>query len=126
MLGGLEPGEFMLTVYKPGYALHRKRVSFDTNSQPLTIRLSKEAGIEVTAREVGSDTPLRQLIAAEVLSRGRGTLLRLQLDDDGMGHLPRALAGSKLKFIGPSHEPTVIESWNGERLDLQLERMKSH
>jgi hypothetical protein len=120
ILGELEPGEFMLTVYKTGYELHRKRISFDTNSKELTIRLREEPGIEVTAHEAGR--PLRQLIAAEVLGTARGTLLRLELDDEGMGRLPSALAGSTLRFIAPGCEPTVIEAWSGTKLELQFER----
>jgi hypothetical protein len=122
-VSGLEPGEFTLAVYKPGYEMHRKRISFDTGSKELTIRLREETGVEVTAHEAGR--PLRQLIAAEVLGTARGALLRLQLDDDGRGRLPSALAGSTLRFVAPGCEPTVIEAWNGSKLELQLERMKA-
>ena len=121
-LGGLEPGDFTLTVYKPGYEMHRKRISFGARTKELTIQLREERGIEVTAHEAGTERPLRELIAIEVIGAGRGSLLRLQLDEEGVGYLPSELAGSTLRFIALNCEPTVVDSWNGNRLDLQLER----
>jgi hypothetical protein len=121
-LGGLEPGEFTLTVYKPGYEMHRKHISYDTSSKELTIRLREEPGVQLTARAAVSGAPLRQLIAIEVIGAGRGSLLRLQLDEDGKGYLPSALAGSTLRFMAPGQEPAVIDSWSGNRLDLEFQR----
>jgi hypothetical protein len=46
----------------------------------------------------------------------------VELDDDGRGYLPRALAGSTLRFIAPECKPTVIDSWDGNSLDLRFER----
>jgi hypothetical protein len=122
---GVEPGEFMLTVYKPGFQMHRQRLSFDTNSKEHTIRLREEPGVELTAHVADTDSPLRRLIAVEVIGTGRGTLLHLQMDDQGTGRLPTALAGSTLRFIAPGCQPITIDRWDGEKLELQLERTKA-
>jgi hypothetical protein len=117
-LVGVDPGEYLLTVYKPGYEMVRKHISLGTNSADLELVLREERGVEVTAREAVSGTPVR---AIEVIDNGRGSLT-LYLDKDGVGYLPSALAGSTLRFMTRCCEPTVIEAWNGGRLELQLKR----
>lgn len=119
---GLEPGEFMVTVYKPGYEMFRQRISYETKPMELNIQLREDRGVRVTARQAAGGEPLKQLIAVEVIGAGRGSLLRLQLDDEGAGYLPSALSGSTLKFIAMGCEPTTIERWNGDQLDLELKR----
>jgi hypothetical protein len=121
-LEGLEPGEFTLSVHETGYEMFRRRISYEAQAPELTVELREERGVEVTAREKTSGTPVRSLVALEVVGLGRGSLVRLRLDDDGKGYLPRALAGSTLKFVAPECKPTVIDSWDGNSLDLQLER----
>ncbi len=120
-LVGLAPGKFLLTVYKPGYEMVRKHISFVTNSADLELVLHEERGVEVTAREAVSGTPVR---AIEVIDDGRGSLLTLYLDKDGVGYLPGALAGSTLRFMAHGLEPTVIDHWNGSRIDLLFERAR--
>ncbi|HSD74819.1 MAG TPA: carboxypeptidase regulatory-like domain-containing protein [Steroidobacteraceae bacterium] len=121
-LFGLEPGEFMVTVYKPGYEMFRKRISYESKPAELQVQLREERGVRVTARQAASGTPANQLIAIEVIGTGRGSLLRLQLDDEGTGYLPSALAGSTLKFVALGCEPTMIDRWNGDELDLELKQ----
>jgi hypothetical protein len=121
-LFGLEPGEFMVTVYKPGYEMFRKRISYETKPVELNVQLREDRGVRVTARQAASGTPLKQLIAVEVIGAGRGSLLRLQMDDEGTGYLPSALSGSTLRFISMGCEPTTIDRWNGDPLELELKR----
>ena len=121
-LDGLEPGEHVLRVYKPGHEMLRKRISFGADSKELTLELNEESGVEFTARKAGSGSPIKFIVAIEVIGDGRGSLLNLELDQEGKGHLPRALAGSTLKFLPDCDcEPIVVENWNGSSLDLQLE-----
>jgi hypothetical protein len=120
-LDGLEPGEYMLSVYTPGHEMLRKRISFDAQSKELTLELREEGGVEFTARKAGSDSPINFIIAIEVIGDGRGSLLSMELDENGKGFLPRALAGSTLKFLADECEPAVIETWKGKKLDLLLE-----
>jgi hypothetical protein len=125
-LDGLEPGEYMLSVHAPGHEMLRKRISFDTQSKELTLELREEGGVDFTARKAGSGSPINFIIAIEVIGDGRGSLLSMELDQNGKGSLPRALAGSTLKFLADDCEPTVIESWKGNELDLQLEPASTH
>jgi hypothetical protein len=121
-LEGLEPGGFMLTIYKSGYEMFRKHISFDPQTPELTVRLRAERGVEVAAYEAVSGNPVKSLVAVEVIGSGMGSVVRVELDDDGRGYLPSALAGSTLKFMAPECKPTVIDSWDGNSLDLRLER----
>jgi hypothetical protein len=121
-LEGLEPGEFVLTIYKSGYEMFRKHISFDPQTPELTVRLREERGVEVAAHEAVSGNPVKSLVAVEVIGSGMGSVVRVELDDDGRGYLPSALAGSTLKFVAPDCIPTDVEGWDGNSLDLRLER----
>ena len=120
-LAGLEQGKYLLTVYKSGYEMVRKHISFDANSTQLEFTLREERGVQVTAREAVSGTPVR---AIEVIDNGRGSLT-LYLAKDGVGYLPGALAGNTLTFMAHGMEPLVINDWNGSRIDLQFERVRT-
>jgi hypothetical protein len=65
---------------------------------------------------------VKSLVAVEVIGSGMGSVVRVELDDDGRGYLPSALAGSTLKFVAPDCIPTDVEGWDGNSLDLRLER----
>jgi hypothetical protein len=104
----------------------RKLISFDAQSKELTLELREEGGVEFTARKAGSGSPINFIIAIEVIGDGRGSLLSMELDENGKGFLPRALAGSTLKFLADDCEPTIIESWKGNELGLQLEAASAH
>ena len=123
-LTGLEPGDFMLTAYKPGYEMFRKRISYTSPIADMTVRLRQETGAEVRAREADSGKPLKQLYATEMIGDRNGSRLQVHLNDKGVGYIPSALAGSTLSFSSYGYVPALIREWNGERLDLQLERPK--
>ena len=124
-LAGLEPGDFMLTAYKPGYEMFRRPFSYGSPVAGMTISLRQEMGVEIRAREASSGKPLQRIVAIELGGDHNGSRLQLQLDDDGMGYIPVALSGSTLSFSDFGYVPVVIRGWNGQRLDLQLERQKA-
>ena len=124
-LAGLEPGDFILTAHKPGYEMFRKRISYGSPVAGLTVQLRQEMGVEIRVREAGSGKPLQQIFAIEMIGDRNGSRLQLRLDDDGMGYIPSALTGSALSISAFGYLPTVIRGWNGQRLDVQLERQKA-
>lgn len=117
---GLEPGDFILTAYKPGYEMVRQRISYSAPTTGLTISLRQSRGIEITVREAGSGKPLRQVEALEMIGDGNGSKLQLRLDENGIGYIPEALTGSTLSFSAYRYAPTVIRAWSGQELDVQL------
>lgn len=124
-LAGQEPGEFMLTAYKPGYEMFRKRISYDSAVAAMTISLRRDMGVEVRVHESTGGKPLQEILVFEMVGDRNGSRLQLHLDDDGMGYLPAALSGSTLSFSTSGYLPVVIGGWNGEALDLQFSRQKA-
>lgn len=121
-IAGLEPGNYLLSAYKPGYEMHRERISYGSSTESMTIGLRPGRGVEVRLREAGSGRPIRNAQLGETIEGRPGSGLRLHLDENGVAYIPRALAGSTLTFHVSSYVPAVVSEWGGEELDLQLER----
>lgn len=120
-LAGLEPGEFVLTAYKPGYEMYRERISYGSPISDMTIRLRRASGVEVRAQEARGGKPVRSLRVSEMIGDRSGSDFHVVLDENGIGYLPSALAGSTLSFSANGYEPRVVRSWNGQGLELELE-----
>jgi hypothetical protein len=88
----------------------------------VTIRLRRGKGVEIRVREAGSALPIRDAQVSESLGGRRGSGLLLHLDENGVGYIPSALAGSTLTFYVRSYAPFVVTGWDGQELDLQLEK----
>ncbi|HET9444771.1 MAG TPA: carboxypeptidase regulatory-like domain-containing protein, partial [Steroidobacteraceae bacterium] len=118
---GLEPGELLLSVYKPGYEMHREKISYSSPITNKAISLRKSAGVKVNVRRVSFAGPLERFYLRETLpSIERGIGLWVAVDRDGVGYLPGELAGSSLKITFSGAAPVVIEKWDGQSLELQL------
>jgi hypothetical protein len=113
-LTGVEPGEIILSVYKPGYEMYRERIAFSSPITDMTIRLSRSNGVEIRAH-LASGEPVR-----EVMLQATGIGLYIHLDENGVGSVPIALAGGTLSIRGPRKDPIVIRDWNAQPLDLQF------
>lgn len=118
---GLEPGELLLSVYKPGYEMHREKISYSSPITNKAITLRKSAGVKVNVRRVSFAGPLERFYLRETLPNiDRGIGLWVAVDRDGVGYLPSELAGSSLKITFSGAPPVVIEKWNGQSLELKL------
>jgi hypothetical protein len=122
---GLEPGEFTLTVYKPGYEMVRKRIAYSAPVNDMTIRLRQETGAEIRVHDAVNGKPLSVIFATEMVGASPALTLRVDLDDDGVGYIPNALAGSTITFAAEGYAETVIRGWDGQGLNLRLELQKS-
>lgn len=105
--------------------MFRQRISYGSPVVGMTIRLRQSRGVEISARDADSGKPLQRIYAIEVIGDGNGSGLQLQLDENGIGHIPGALAGSTLSFSALGYVPVAIREWSGQKLDLQLERQKA-
>jgi hypothetical protein len=121
-LTGIEPGEIMLTVYKPGYELHREKLAYAAPITNRTIALRRDTGVEVRVHRSASDGErLRGFMLSEKIAGiDRAIDLWIPIDREGVGSLPRALEGSTLEIYGPSEKPIVIAEWDGSSLELTL------
>ena len=121
-MAGLEPGEFILTIYKPGYELYRERIAYAAPLTNMTIRLPRGSGVQLRARDAASGKPLGQLHAYEMIGDRNGLRLRVPLDEDGVGYIPGGLEGTTIAFWADGYAQQTISSWNGQRLDLKFAR----
>jgi hypothetical protein len=119
-LRGVESGDFVLTVYRPGYDVVRERISYGASQPEPTIRLRRVPGVEIRVRS--ADGLPEDLFVSEVLGETTGNAFLIRLDANGVGALPNGFAGGTLSFQAAGYAPTVIRNWGGERLDLLLAR----
>jgi hypothetical protein len=119
-VSGMEPGDYMLTAYKPGYEMHRERISHGGDREAVTIVLRQGSGVQVKVLEAGTGQPIRNAQLDETLDGRRASGIPLRLDENGVGYIPRAMAGSTLTFHARSYVPAVVSDWGGQPLEVQL------
>lgn len=83
-LAGLEPGDFVMTVYKPGYEMYRERIAY-SSPVVMTIRLGRDVGVQVRAHDAASGKPLQSMTAVETIGDSNGVQVPVPLDEQGMG-----------------------------------------
>jgi Carboxypeptidase regulatory-like domain len=121
-MAGLEPRDFVMTVYKPGYAMYRERIAFAAPNLDMTIRLRRDAGVEVRAHDSATGKPLRKLVASEMRGDRPTFQVPVPLDEDGAGHIPGELAGTAIDFWAEGYAMQSVREWDGQRLNLKFVR----
>jgi carboxypeptidase family protein len=121
-MAGLEPRDFVMTVYKPGYALYRERIAFAAPILDMTIRLRRDAGVEVRAHDAATGKPLQKLTASEIRGERPTFQVAVPLDEDGTGYIPGGLAGATVDFWAEGYATQSVREWDGERLNLKFVR----
>ncbi len=118
---GLEPGDVVVSAYKPGYELFRERITYVSPVANKSIRLRPGTGVEIGAHVASSGAAVRDLQVIEALrdGGGLGIVLQVRLDENGVGSIPSGLAGSTLTIEGAGRS-IVVREWDGQPLDLQL------
>jgi hypothetical protein len=86
-LTGLEPGEFILSAYEPGYEMYRERISYGSPISGMTIRLRQPKGVEIRVHERDGGSPVRSVHVVEMTGESAGSELELRLDENGIGML---------------------------------------
>jgi hypothetical protein len=115
-LTGIESGEIVLIVYKPGYEMHRETIVYSSTMTNRTITLRKSAGVEVRVQPRSRRFPRGFTITLSF--PGNVVDLWMPMDREGACHVPRALAGTTFQIGRFSGEPIVIEEWDGEPFEL--------
>lgn len=124
-VSGLQPGEFLLTVYKPGYELYRAPLSYGSPVSDMLISMRPARGVEIRARDAESNAAVSSVTVVEIFNGMRGIVLQLQADQNGISYLPSGLSGNSLRISAANYVPTDIPNWNGQPLDLNLHRQPS-
>lgn len=119
---GLQPGDFVLSAYKPGYELYRAPLSYGSPVADLAIYLRRARGVEIKVREADSNEPIDNVHVVELAAGMPGIVTTLHTDPNGIGYLPSGLAGSSLRISAMGYQVLEVIDWNGEPLDASLQR----
>ncbi|WP_161816168.1 peptidase associated/transthyretin-like domain-containing protein [Steroidobacter agaridevorans] len=122
---GLQPGDFLLTVYKPGFELYRVPFAYGSPISDMVIPLRRGRGVEVRVRDAETGKTLSTARALEFLRGWTGIVVHLSPDQNGVSYLPSGLAGSSLRFSANGYASNLINDWNGEQLDVSLQRQST-
>ena len=117
-LTGIEPGEIVLMVYKPGYEMHREKIAYSSPITNKTITLRKSAGVEVRVKPGSRRFPRGFTLTQSFPGNDYVVDLWMPLDRDGLCHVPGALAGTTFQIGRFSGEPIVFEDWDGQPFEL--------
>lgn len=118
-LTGIEPGEIVLIVYKPGYELHREKILYSAPGTNQAITLRRSAGVEVRVKPAGRRFPRGFTITPSLPGSEYAVDLWMPVSREGTCHVPKALAGTTFQIGRFSGEPMVIEKWDGQPFELQ-------
>jgi hypothetical protein len=121
-LAGLEPGQYLLTAYKPGYEMFRRQIAYEKPVPDMTIRLQQDPGVEIRVRAADTGKPVSEIYVIELIGERNGSRLVVPLDAEGAGYIPSALEGSTLSVAAAGFAQAIVESWSGQQLDLKLAR----
>lgn len=117
-LTGIEPGEIMLIVYKPGYELYREKILYSApTNQAITLRRS--AGVEVRVKQGSRRFPRGFTITQSLPGSIYVVDLWMPVNREGTYYVPSALAGTTFQIGRFGGEPIVIEKWDGQPFELQ-------
>jgi hypothetical protein len=119
-LKNLDPRNYRLTVFKPSYEM---RVSLQPLTESLTdvsIRLQPDEGVPIRVVDATSGQSLRTVFVTALIAGADARTLELQLDPQGSGQLPRALAGSSIRVWWFEYAPSDIGVWAGAPLNVAL------
>ncbi len=118
---GLQTGDVLLTVYKPGYEMYRERIAYATPIMDKKITLQQGGGVEIRVESSSDAESLRGFMMTEKMRGDAWDVdLWIPVNREGIGHLPSALIGSTLEIQGAGDKPIVIREWDGQPLDLKL------
>ena len=117
-LTGIEPGEIVLMVYKPGYELHSENIAYSSPITNRTITLRRSVGVEVRVRPGSRRFPRGFTITQSFPGNDRVVDLWMPVDREGVCHVPGALAGTTFQIGRFSGKPIVIEEWDGQPFEL--------
>jgi hypothetical protein len=117
-LTGIESGEIVLMVYKPGYEMHSEKIAYSSPITNRTITLRKSAGVEVRLPPGSRRFPRGFTITQSFPGNDRVVDLWMPVDRDGVCHVPDALAGTTFQIGRFSGKPIVIEEWDGQPFEL--------
>jgi hypothetical protein len=117
-LTGIEPGEIVLIVYKPGYEMYREKIAYSSPITNKSITLRRNAGVEVRVKSGSRRFPIGFTITQSFPGNDYLIDIWVPLDRERVGHVPSALAGTTFQIGRFSGQPLVFEDWDGQPFEL--------
>jgi hypothetical protein len=117
-LTGIEPGEVVLIVYKPGYEMYREKIAYSSPITNKSITLRKSAGVEVHAKSGSRRFPIGFTITLTFPGNDYLVDIWVPLDRERVGRVPSALAGTTFQIGRFSGTPLLFEDWDGQPFEL--------
>jgi hypothetical protein len=117
-LTGIDQGEVVLLVYKPGYEMYREKISYSSPITNKMITLRKNAGVEVRVKTGSRRFPIGFTITQSFPGNDYIVDIWVPLDHERVGHIPSALAGTTFQIGRFSGQPLVYEDWDGQPFEL--------
>lgn len=114
-----QPGDYVVSIYKVGYAMVRERVTIGAGSVDLRVVLEEDDGIKVRLRSADG-APIRFAFVYESSASMHVRGWPLRLDERGEGRLPSAFVGSHVRLTVEGFAQLDVPRWNGDELDLRL------
>ena len=121
-VSGLQPGDFVVSAYKPGYELYRGPLAYGSPISDLTIHLRPARGAELKVRDAITGKAINTVTAMEIINGSPGIIMYMNLDQNGVGYIPSGIAGNSLRIFAMGYAPTQLARWNGEGLEVSLQR----
>jgi hypothetical protein len=115
---GIDQGEVVLMVYKPGYEMYREKISYSAPITNKTITLRKNDGVEVRVPSDSRRFPIGFTITQSFPGNDYTVDIWIPLDHERVGHIPSALAGTTFQIGRFSGQPLVFEDWDGQPFEL--------
>ncbi len=117
-LTGIESGEVVLIVYKPGYEMYREKISYSSPITNKTITLRRNDGVEVRVKTGSRRFPIGFTITQSFPGNDSVIDIWVPLDRERVGRVPSALAGTTFQIGRFSGQPLVYEDWDGQPFEL--------
>jgi hypothetical protein len=115
---GIDQGEVVLMVYKPGYEMYREKISYSAPITNKAITLRKNDGVEVRVPSGSRRFPIGFTITQSLPGNDYTVDIWVPLNHEGVGHIPSALAGTTFQIGRFSGQPLVFEDWDGQPFEL--------
>lgn len=117
-LTGIESGDTMLIVYKPGYEMHRETISYSTPITNRTITLRKDKGVEVRIAPGSRRFPRGFTLTQHFPHSEYIVDLWMPINSERVCYIPTALAGTTFEIGRFSGKPIVFKEWDGLPFEL--------
>ena len=113
---GIETGRYVVTAFKPGFAMARRTVDADSGYATELLLVPEHGRSFSVVNDESGRLPSEAYV--RIVDMAGPVTLRIPLDESGLGRLPSAAAGKELMVLVPGFTPVSVRIWDGSRLEV--------